>query len=412
MARKKTVLIISALDVWTIGPREGSQARWYTIKSYTEHGWKVHFITSHRKRGFDRGIKEKHTNISIHRLNLDVLQKYASRTPKIGFVLRCLFWTIFQISTFFETLKIAKKEKIDVIYGYEIYGIPVAKLLSLIWRIPVVARFQGTSLKSFWMKKRFWQVRAWEHVIAFKIPTSLVIMTNDGTQGDRVLRYFNIDPKKIRFWMNGVNWAPFKQDFNRKRVKEELDIPSEHILMNISRLVDWKRVDRSIQSLPKIIQENPNVKLLIIGDGPEREDLERLSRTLKVNEYTIFLGAVPYENIAKYLSVADIFLSFYEWSNVGNPLIEAMMARKCIVTLDNGDTGNIVKNRVNGILLKESNTSELIKDISKSVVKLLKNVSLRLELGKNAQNFANKNFWGWETRMETEIKEVEKLLSE
>jgi len=52
----KSILIISALDVWTIGPHEGSQARWYTLKSYAEHNWNVHFITSYRERNFDKEI--------------------------------------------------------------------------------------------------------------------------------------------------------------------------------------------------------------------------------------------------------------------------------------------------------------------------------------------------------------------
>lgn len=407
--RKKSILIISALDIWTIGPHEGSQARWYTLKSYAEHGWSVHFITSHRERDFDEEIQKKYRNIYIRRLNLSGLQKAAAKIPKIGFFLRILFWAIFQTSAFFAALEIAKKEKIDVIYGYEIYGVPVAKLLSILWKIPVVSRFQGTSIKLFWMKKIFWKIRAWEHVTAFKIPADLVIMTNDGTQGDKVLRYFNVNSGKIRFWMNGVNWEEFNKDFNKEKIKQELNISSEYILTSISRLASWKRIDRSIKALSKIIKKIPDITFLIIGDGPERKNLERLSRDFGVNHYIHFVGAIPHREIPKYLAVADIFLSFYDWSNMGNPLIEAMMAEKCIVTLNNGDTGTIIKNNHDGILLEES--ENLIDNISEKVIYLLKNSGLRGKLAKNAKKFAEKNFWTWEERMNTEIKEVEKLLS-
>lgn len=92
--------------------------------------------------------------------------------------------------------------------------------------------------------------------------------------------------------------------------------------------------------------------LVIVGNGSERERLQGIARELGVEQHVRFEGAVPHGEIIQYLAAADIFLSFYDWSNVGNPLLEAMMAGKCIVTLNNGDTGQFVKNEENGILLE------------------------------------------------------------
>jgi len=406
----KSILIISALDIWTIGPYEGSQARWYTLKSYAQKGWNVHFITSWRERGFDKEIHSKYRNIHIYRLNLDTLQTYASRTPKLGFFLRAIFWIVFQVSAFFTALKISKKGKIDVIYGYEIYGVPVAKFLSILWEIPVVSRFQGTSLRLFWMQKKFWKLRAWEHVIAFKISTDLIIMTNDGTQGDKVLKYFGIDSRKVRFWINGFNWEDFEKTFDKEKIRKDLDISSKYILTSISRLARWKRIDRTIKALPRIVKNIPDLKFIVIGDGPEKVNLQKLSENLKVDNYIYFAGPVPHKEITKYLAITDIFLSFYDWSNMGNPLMEAMIAGKCIITLNNGDTGTVVKDGVNGILLEESNEKEIINNISQNVIKVLKNNELREKLGRDAEEFAKKNFWTWEERMKVEIQEIERLL--
>lgn len=76
-----------------------------------------------------------------------------------------------------------------------------------------------------------------------------------------------------------------------------------------------------------------------MGGRPERECLDYLAHEMEVAPYVRFEGAVLHDQVTKYLDVVNIFLSFYNLSNVGNPLLEAMMAGKCIITLNNGDTG-------------------------------------------------------------------------
>ena len=146
--------------------------------------------------------------------------------------------------------------------------------------------------------------------------------------------------------------------------------------------------------------------LVVVGDGPKREALEQLAEQLGVREYVRFEGAVPHAEVPKYMAAADIFLSFYDWSNVGNPLLEAMMAGKCIVTLNNGDTGDFVRNGENGILLDYEDLPNLPRVINK----LLADEYLRLYLGANARKFAKQHFWSWKERLDAEIKEVKKLL--
>ena len=410
----KKVLIISALDIWSIEYKKGGESLWQTLKGYAEKNWEVHFITSYKKKDFDKKIHSKYSNVFIHRLGLEELQSPVAIVPfakmkLIRFLLRVLFWLIFQLRAFLKVKNIVRqKEKFLIIYGYGAYGVPIAKFLSMLWKVPVVSRFQGTLLKTFWMGKKFWKIRAWEHVIASKISTDLVIMTNDGTQGDKVLKYFGVDSEKVKFWMNGVNREDFKKTFNKENIKQELDISSRYILMTVSRLVHWKQVNRSIEALPRIIKVIPDLKLIIIGDGPEKENLERFSRELKVNHCIKFVGAVSREKIPKYLAASDVFLSFYNWTNIGNPVIEAMTMGKCIITLNNGDTGKIIRNDYNGILLEEN--KKLINNITESVIYLLRNLKLREKLGKNAREFAKKIFWTWEERINAEIKEIENLL--
>jgi glycosyltransferase involved in cell wall biosynthesis len=398
----RNILFISALDFWSMGNGKGGPALWKTLNGYAEHGWKVHFITGN-KISLDSDDLNK--NIKVYRFDAKWL-KYFFKIKKIGFFAKAIWWFWFQLNSFYIALNANRKEKINIAYGYEIYGVPIAKILSLIWRVPVVSRFQGTTLGVSWMKKKFWKVRAWDHWVAYKIPVNLVIMTNDGTQGDEVLSKVGVSKNKIKFWMNGVNWEIYNKLISNKFAKNQLTIKSNYLLLTLSRLVSWKCVDRSIKIMPDLIKDNPDVELLIIGDGPEKKKLEELANKLGVVKYIRFEGGISHEEVPKYLAAADIFLSFYDWSNVGNPLLEAMMAGKCIVTLNNGDTGRFVQNDQNGLLLEYEDLPKVPEIISE----LLEDEKRREYLGNNARKYAEQNFWSWEERIEAEINEVVSLL--
>lgn len=403
MHHSRSVLFISALDFWSMGNGKGGPALWRTLTGYAGHGWKVYFITGNLDQTNNLNYKPN-DNINIFRFNMFWLTRLI-KIKKIGFFAKIIWWIYFQIVAFIKALQIHRKNDIDVVYGYEIYGVPVAKLLSKIWKVPLVSRFQGTILGNFCTRK-FWKLRAWQHVLAMKIPTDLLIMTNDGTQGNRVLQQLGVNSKRVKFWMNGVDWESSKNNISKLRAKKDLKIEVKYVLLNVSRLVSWKCVERSINALPKLVNNFSDTQLIIVGDGPEREKLERLCNKLSIRQYVRFERAVPHNKVPKYLAAANIFLSFYDWSNVGNPLLEAMMAGKCIVTLNNGDTGRFIQNGYNGVLLEYEDLPKL----SQVIKKLLEDEERRNYLGANARKFAEEHFWSWEERMNEEISLVEGLV--
>lgn len=401
---KRSILFISALDFWSLGKGKGGPALYKALTGYAQRGWEVYFITGNRANGDNEA---HHLNIQVIRFDAPWLKRLM-KIRKVGFFTRAVWWLYFQVVAFLKAIKLHRTVKFDVVYGYEIYGTPVAKVLSKLWSTPMVARFQGSIVQLLWKGKPFWRIRAWEHVLAFKTSrfSDIVIMTNDGSQGDQLLSQMNVDARKIRFWMNGVDWSLFEEMLGYSDAKKKLNINAKNVLLVISRLVSIKRVDRSIQALPEVLKEFPDVLLLIVGDGNERERLEKLAEELGVSDNVRFEGAVPHKDVPLYLAAADVFLSFYDWSNVGNPLLEAMMAGKSIITLNNGDTGQFITNGVNGILLEY----EDIPNLPTIIKNLLSDRGLRERLGGNARKFAEEHFWSWEERIEAEIREVRMLV--
>lgn len=395
----KKVLIISALDIWSMGKHKGAPSLLQTLKGYADRGWKVFFVTGNKNKG---SVYNIHKNIKIIRFDAKILKTNVYFRKTIG-------WLYFQIRTFFEGYKIAKKENIDVFYGYELHGIPSAKILSKIFKKPLISRFQGTKLTSRF-KGRLWRLKYWNDILAMKISTDLLIMTNDGTKGDWMLKKLRVDMRKVKFWLNGINKDTFISNFNDKdRFRKEIDIPvNQKILLTVSRLERWKRVDRVIRAIPQVIKGCNNIVLLVIGDGKEKKELESLVKQLKIEDYVKFLGSIEHRLLKNYYNAADIFFSMYDDSNVGNPLLEAMVCGKCIIALDIGDTNKFISDNHTGILLRMEELSKL----PKIIVNLLEDNEKRKELGINARDFANKNFWTWEKRIDAEIKEVEKILEE
>ncbi len=123
------------------------------------------------------------------------------------------------------------------------------------------------------------------------------------------------------------------------------------MLVTATRLARWKRVDRAVDAVALLRNEGIAARLLIVGDGEERTNLEEQVRDLGLQDLVTFVGPVPQPEVQRYLWAADVFLSTNELSNVGNPLLEAMIAGRCVLTLDEGDTRDLIRDGETGVLL-------------------------------------------------------------
>jgi glycosyltransferase involved in cell wall biosynthesis len=400
--RKKGVLFITNLELWSMNKGSGAPSLAQTINAYLGGGYQVYVITGSKANWIRFNDWE---DLIIKGFDCPGFKRLL-KIKKIGFLTKALWWIWFQTAAFCLALPLLVKKKIDLVYGYEMTGVPVAYSLAKLFGLKVVSRFQGSVL-GFFIGRPLWQIRAWDHILALKIPTDMMIMTNDGQEEDKLLQLIGARAKRIFFWRNGVNKNMIIPDFDRQRFLEKLEIDSSRfIILAVSRLNQWKRVDRLITALPELVSRCDRVQALIVGDGELREDLEKQVDRLGVNSYVKFVGSIPQSRVREYLNGADLFVSFYDSSNVGNPLLEAMSCGKCIITLNNGSTGQLIKNNQNGILLELDQLEEL----PDQMMRLIEDAELRLQLGKAAREDAEKTFWTWEERMREELEQVGGLI--
>lgn len=140
----------------------------------------------------------------------------------------------------------------------------------------------------------------------------------------------------------------------------------------------------------------------MIGEGPERADLERLASEIGVGEHVWLVGAIPNENIAKYLNLADIYCQVNDLSNLSTTLMEALALGCPCITRDVGATTDIINAGKNALLLSPGEPE----DIAEAILHLLRNPCERHALGERAYQDAMLRFQTWDERMNMEVDEL------
>lgn len=161
----------------------------------------------------------------------------------------------------------------------------------------------------------------------------------------------------------------------------------------VGRLIKAKMVDVLLQAAAYLKEKSPEISVAIIGGGPERDNLEALSKSLNLGDTVKFYGIIPSETeVISLIKSAKVFI--YPTSPEGGWSISVLEANACglpAICVQSGTLGTteVVRDGYNGLLAEEQSV-ELIAD---KITLLLENESLRKTLGANAINFAREQDW-------------------
>lgn len=400
--KSRVVVLFTALPLWSLGGSKGGPALYYTVSSLVSRGYRVHMLSPHPHSG------EAMPGVEHHLVAMPPSRLATFRAPGLGLLYRLAWTELFRRRAVGTAHRECPLQEAALVYGYEVHGVPPARDLATRLGLPLVTRFQGTIL-STWIGRRAWQWRYYEHVRALRCPAEAVIMTNDGTQGDQVLQRLGAWGSHVKFWMNGVDKLQVANPEAAAALGSSLGIAADdYVLLTVSRLERWKRVDRAITALAGVLPQIPNCHLVVVGDGGERAGLETLASSLGVSDRVHFAGAVARDRLAEYYALADVFLSLYDLSNVGNPLLEAMQCERCLVTLDVGDTRTVVTHGETGLVL----SLEQLPALPEIIVGLLQDPVTRQRLGRAAKQYADTHFWSWPERMRAEGELLDQLTAQ
>jgi glycosyltransferase involved in cell wall biosynthesis len=182
---------------------------------------------------------------------------------------------------------------------------------------------------------------------------------------------------KIEVIYNGVD----TKQFERKRNKHK-----GIVLLCVARLIKRKGVDYLIRAMPQIISKNKEIRLLIVGEGPEKEKLLDIASSLNVKKHVEFIGKEDHDNMPKIYQNADIFILPSLNEGMSNTVLEAMASGLPIITTDTGGTKELVKG--NGIVVRQKSS----KEITEAVIQL-SNAKKRKAYGIKSRQLAQKLSW-------------------
>lgn len=277
-------------------------------------------------------------------------------------------------------INMVKKWKLDVIHSHTEFGVGTfARLFAKQFNIPLVHTYH-TMYEDYihYITKGYFD-RSSKKIVEYltlfycdKTATELIVPTKKTydlfKEKYRVNRNVHIIPTGIeveRFYVENVDKkqvAHLKKYFKIKK--------NDFVIIFVGRLAEEKNVEFLIEVEKELCKQNKSIKLLIVGDGPDRNKYEDLAKKLKISDQVIFTGKVPWEEIPCYYQLANLFVTASKTETQGLTVVEAMAGGVTPVCMDDEAFRTVVVDGLNGRLFK---TQE---ECKKQILELFQNKDL------------------------------------
>ncbi len=243
-------------------------------------------------------------------------------------------------------------------------------------QVPVITTLHGTDITLIGNDPSY------KHVVEFSIDKS------DGVTAVseylKTVTYEHFDIKKdIKVIPNSLDLDRFKK-VNKSHFKKAICPNDEKVIVHISNFRKVKRVPEVVTVFEQILKHGIEAKLLLVGDGPERQRTEQQCRDLGICEHVRFLGKL--EKVEEVLSIADLFLIPSGSETFGLAALEAM---GCSVPVISSDIGGLPEVNIHG---ETGYLCELddIECMAENAVKILTDEKLHAEMSSNARKRAER----------------------
>jgi len=210
------------------------------------------------------------------------------------------------------------------------------------------------------------------------------ILTNSKVSRNEYAREIGINPEKISVVYNGVDVDRFISEIDSSDINETrkaFGIRDDDIVVgSVARFDPVKNLDGLVRTFSGLNEDaHERCKLLLIGDGPELEKVQSLSRNLGLDEKVIFTGMR--QDIPECLSVMNIYVQPSHFENVPNSILEAMAAGLPVIATDVGGIREVVVHKETGFLVEPDNERELVQSIDF----LIRHPGKRREMGERGR---------------------------
>ena len=351
----KIAILVGGLPPERLG---GTEVATHNIARHlAKRGHDVHIITF-----LDGGLPKEsmEQGFYVHRI----------RFPKVRFVGGILLRV--------KVLLVLKKFNPDVIHaqniGNGIFGFWAKKFL----RRPYVVWGQGSDVYVAWQFKK--------QISKLVLPSAdAVIALTEDMRGEMQ----KLCNREIFVIPNGIDLERF-ENLSRAKARSELQIKeTEKIILFVGTLRAVKGVKYLIQAMSIMGQNSINARLILVGNGEERQSLQGLTKELDLEEDVTFVGKVPNEEIPQYMIASDVFVLPSLSESFGIVNLEAMACGLPIVATKVGGLPEIIEEGKNGFLVEPKN----LEQIAEKVRLLLGDDELRRRISENNKTRVKEYSW-------------------
>lgn len=283
----------------------------------------------------------------------------------------------FMLAQLVALLRLVRRERIDVVHAH--WVIPQGLLAAL--ARPLIKRTVITSAHGgdvFAMTKGIRR-----RLLRFAASRADACTAVSTVLGDELLRVTGVEPMIIPM---GVDPSAFSEAEDKRDDDRAPNRPASKVLF-VGRLVQKKGVRYLIEAMSLVCSTTPHAQLLIIGDGPERSELEVLAAQSGLGRNVVFQGAVPNGDLPAYYRAADVLVAPSVASSEGDTeglpvvLMEAAASGIPMVASRIGGIPDLVQHERTGLLVEPADPEA----IASAITRLLSDEGLRQSLAANAR---------------------------
>lgn len=297
-------------------------------------------------------------------------------------------------------INIIKKWNLDVIHSHTEFGVGTfARIIAKQLEIPMVHTYH-TMYEDYvhYITKGYFN-RSSKKIIEYltlfycdRTVNELIVPTKKTY--DLFKNKYDVE-KNINVIPTGIEIERFyKENIDKKKltnIKKELSlVKDDFVVLFVGRLAKEKNIEFLLESQKDLVKNSDNIKLIIIGDGPDIKNYKKYVDKNKLNDNVIFTGKVPWEEVPLYYQLADIFATASTTETQGLTVIEAMAGSVPPICIDDESFRNVVIDDLNGHLFKTKG------EYKKIVLNLLKDRNKLNLLSKqarlNAERHSSKHY--------------------
>lgn len=205
------------------------------------------------------------------------------------------------------------------------------------------------------------------------IESPTCVVANSQATLEEIINYKNTERRRPRLLPNVI---ALSEDRGTALLKNDNSSP---VVIFVGRLISIKRLDRFLRAFAFARQECPKLKGMVVGEGPERRQMEQLAAQLELSGSVAFLG--ERYDVPELLQNADMLVLCSDDEGFPNVLLEAMAAYLPIISTPAGEAKFVVEDGVTGFLVPFDD----IEEMAGRMVRLARSPSLRRQFGEAAR---------------------------